>query len=230
MFAALGALAALEERHRTGRGQFVKSSLYETTVFLVGQHMAQFAVTGAPAAPMPARISAWAIYDVFETADDERVFVGVVSDSQWLTFCEDFGFTDMLADESLRANNHRVAARDRIIPEVQACFREMTQAELMDRLEASGLPFAPIARPEDLLDDPHLAASGGLLDMTLPGGVDVRLPALPIELDGHRFGVRRDPPASGEHADEVLLEAGLSPGEIQALVDAGVVSRGEREC
>ena len=229
MFAALGALAALEERHRTGRGQLVKSSLYETTVFLVGQHMAQFAVTGAPAAPMPARLSAWAIYDVFETADDERVFVGVVSDSQWLTFCENFGFDDMLADDSLRVNNHRVAARDRIIPEVQARFREMTQSELMDRLDASGLPFAPIARPEDLLDDPHLAESGGLLNMTLPGGVDVRLPALPVELDGHRFGVRRDPPASGEHADEVLLEAGLSSDEIEALVDAGVVSRGEDE-
>jgi crotonobetainyl-CoA:carnitine CoA-transferase CaiB-like acyl-CoA transferase len=129
----------------------------------------------------------------------------------------------------LRVNNHRVAARDRIIPEVQARFREMTQSELMDRLDASGLPFAPIARPEDLLDDPHLAESGGLLNMTLPGGVDVRLPALPVELDGHRFGVRRDPPASGEHADEVLLEAGLSSDEIEALVDAGVVSRGEDE-
>ena len=229
MFAALGAMAALEERHRTGRGQLVKSSLFETTVFLVGQHMAQYAVTGAPAAPMPARISAWAIYDVFETADDERVFVGVVSDTQWVTFCEDFGFAELLADESLRANNERVAARDRIIPEVEARFRDMTRAELMGRLEASGLPFAPIARPEDLLDDPHLAASGGLLDMTLPGGVDVRLPALPLELDGHRFGVRRDPPASGEHADEVLLEAGFSAAEIESLVDAGVVSRGDSD-
>ena len=226
MFAALGALAALEERHRTGQGKLVRSSLYESTVFLVGQHMAQFAVTGSPAAPMPARISAWAIYDVFETGDDERVFVGVVSDSQWLTFCEDFGFSDFLADESLRANNNRVAARERIIPEVQARFREMTQAELMERLEKSGLPFAPITRPEDLFDDEHLNASGGLLDMTLPGGVEARLPALPLELGGQRFGVRRDPPESGEHADDVLSEAGFTAEEIAALVDADVVSRG----
>jgi crotonobetainyl-CoA:carnitine CoA-transferase CaiB-like acyl-CoA transferase len=227
MFAALGALAALEERHRTGKGQLVKSSLYEATVFLVGQHMAQYAVTGVPAAPMPARISAWAIYDVFETGDDERVFVGVVSDSQWITFCEDFGFDALLGDESLRMNNDRVAARDRIIPEVQARFRSMTKAELMERLESSGLPFAPIARPEDLLDDPHLVESGGLLDMTLPDGINVRLPALPLELDGHRFGVRRDPPASGEHADEVLRDAGFSPADVDALVASGVVSRGE---
>ncbi len=227
MFAALGALAALEARHRTGRGQLVKSSLYESTVFLVGQHMAQYAVTGSPAAPMPARISAWAIYDVFETGDGERVFVGVVSDSQWLTFCKDFAFDELLADESLRANNNRVAARDRIIPEVQARFREMSKAELMEQLESSGLPFAPIAKPEDLFDDTHLNASGGLLDMSLPGGVDVKLPALPLELDGHRFGVRRNPPGSGEHADEVLSEAGYSSAEIAALVDAGIVSRGD---
>ncbi len=225
MFGALGTLAALEERHRTGRGQLVKSSLYESTVFLVGQHMAQYAVTGSAAAPMPARISAWAIYDVFETGDDERVFVGVVSDSQWLTFCKDFGFDGLLADESLRANNNRVAARDRIIPEVQERFRAMTKADLMQKLENSGLPFAPIARPEDLFDDEHLNASEGLLDMELPDGTEARLPALPLELDGQRFGKRRNPPCSGEHTDEVLAGAGFTGEEIARLVDDGIVSR-----
>lgn len=225
MFAALGALAALEERHRTGRGQLVKSSLYESTVFLVGQHMAQYAVTGSAAAPMPARISAWAIYDVFETGDGERVFVGVVSDSQWLTFCEDFAFDELLADESLRANNNRVAARDRIIPEVQARFREMSKDELMRKLENSGLPFAPISRPEDLFEDEHLNASEGLLDMELPDGTKARLPALPLELDGQRFGKRLNPPASGEHTEEVLSEAGFTGEEIARLVEDRIVSR-----
>ena len=181
-FGAVGILAALEERHRTGKGQQVKSSLFESTVFLVGQHMAQYAVTGTPAAPMPARISAWAIYDVFETADDEKVFVGVVSDGQWITFCEDFGFDELLADESLRANNKRVDARDHIMPIVRAAFAKLTHNELMEKLEASGLPFAPIANPEQLFDDPHLAASGGLLDITLPQGSSTRLPALPLEM------------------------------------------------
>ena len=227
MFAALGALAALEQRHETGRGQHVKSSLFESTVFLVGQHMAQYAVTGAPAAPMPARISAWAIYDVFETADDERVFLGVVSDSQWLTFCEDFGFDDLLADNALRANNDRVAARERIIPVVQERFRSMNKAELMTKLEASGLPFAPIARPEDLFDDEHLNASDGLLDLELPDGTEARLPALPLELSGRRFGKLRNPPGSGEHTTEVLREAGYSDTEIASFVERGVVSLGD---
>ncbi len=224
MFAVIGVLAAMEERHRTGRGQHVKSALYESTVFLVGQHMAQLAVTGAPAAPMPTRISAWAIYDVFETGDDERVFVGVVSDSQWLTFCKDFGFDDLLADETLRANNNRVAARDRIIPAVQARFKTLSKSELMQQLEKSGLPFAPITRPEDLFDDEHLEASDGLLEMELPDGQTTRLPAMPVELSGQRLGKFRNPPRSGEHTHDVLSEAGLSDEEISRLLERGIIA------
>ena len=225
MFGAMGVLAALEQRHRTGEGQHVTSSLFESTVFLVGQHMAQYAVTGSPAAPMPVRISAWAVYDVFETADDDAVFVGVVSDSQWLTFCRDFGFDEFLADESLRANNRRVEARERVIPIVREAFKKMTRAELMQKLETSGLPFAPIAKPEDMFEDPHLMASGGLLDITLPDGTDTRLPALPIEMHGERFAALRNPPQSGQHTVEVLQEAGYSEADIDALIVEGVAAR-----
>ena len=225
-YGAIGILAALEDRHRTGKGQLVRTSLYESTVFLVGQHMAQYAITGTPAAPMPARISAWAIYDVFETADDEKVFVGVVSDGQWVTFCEDFGFDDLLADDSLRANNERVEARDRIMPIVREAFRKLTRDELMAMLGSSGLPFAPIAKPEDLFDDEHLNASGGLLEVTLPGGDRTRLPALPLELGSNRPGVRRDLPLSGEHTAEVLAEIGYSDEEISTLLSDGVASAG----
>lgn len=224
VWGSVGVLAALEERHRTGRGQKVKSSLYESSVFLVGQHIAQYAVTGTPAAPMPARVSAWAIYDVFETGDDEKVFVGVVSDSQWLTFCKDFGFDDLLADEQLRANNHRVEERDRILPVVRETFASMTRAELMRKLESSGLPFAPIAKPEELLDDSHLNESGGLLDMVLPDGKSVRLPAMPFEMAGQRFGARLNPPRSGEHTADVLKELGYDDEAANAMVSSGAVA------
>lgn len=226
VWGSVGILAALEERHRTGNGQKIRSSLYESTVFLVGQHIAQYAVTGTPAAPMPARVSAWAIYDVFETGDDEKVFVGVVSDTQWVTFCEDFGFDELFADEHLRANNNRVQERARILPVVQEKFVSMTRAELMQKLESSGLPFAPIAKPEELLDDPHLNESGGLLDLTLPDGKSVRLPAMPFEMDGERFGARLDPPRSGEHTRAVLTELGYDDAAIDRLVDGGAC-RGE---
>ena len=147
MFGVIGILAALEERHRTGRGQKVVASLFETTAYLVGQHMAQFAVTGKPAAPMPARISAWAIYDVFETRD-EPVFIGVVTDALWEKFCTLFALGDLWADESIRANNQRVLARDRILPRIRALFGQMTRAEVVAKLDGTGMPFAPIGKPD----------------------------------------------------------------------------------
>jgi crotonobetainyl-CoA:carnitine CoA-transferase CaiB-like acyl-CoA transferase len=137
MFGVIGVLAAVEERHRTGRGQKVVSSLFETTVYLVGQHMAQMAVTGQAAAPMPARISAWAIYDVFETADDERVFIGVVTDSLWEKFCALFGLDALWADESIRKNNDRVLARDRIMPHVRALIKTFTRDDVIAKLDGT---------------------------------------------------------------------------------------------
>ena len=226
MFGAIGILAALEERHRTGKGQQVKSSLFETTVFLVGQHMAQYAVTGEPAAPMPNRISAWAIYDIFETADDQMVFVGVVSDSQWRTFCENFGLEALGSDPSLNENGDRVAARERIIPVVRKAFGALTRAELMEKLEHCGLPFAHVARPQDLFDDPHLGASGGLLPLTLPDGLPAALPALPLELDKERPGVTRDLPRVGEHTAEVLASVGYDAEAVADLERRGSVATG----
>lgn len=187
MFGVIAILAAIEERHRTGRGQKVQAALFETTVYLVGQHMAQMAVTGQAAAPMPARISAWAIYDVFETRDDP-VFIGVVTDALWEKFCALFALDALWADEGLRRNNDRVRARDRILPEIRALIAGFTRAEVIARLEGTGMPFAPIARPEDMFDDPHLNASGGLEPVTLVDGTQTRLPALPIEMAGARPG------------------------------------------
>ena len=183
MFGVIGVLAAIEERHRTGRGQLVQASLFETTVYLVGQHMAQLAVTGKPASPMPARISAWAIYDVFETRD-APVFIGVVTDGLWQKFCSLFGLDELWADESLRKNNERVGQRDRILPQIRALIARFTRAEVIQRLDGSGLPFAPIGRPEDMFDDPHLIASGALEPVVLPDGRGTRLPALPIAFNG----------------------------------------------
>jgi crotonobetainyl-CoA:carnitine CoA-transferase CaiB-like acyl-CoA transferase len=226
MFGALGVLSALFQRNVTGEGQLVVASLYESTVFLVGQHMAQKAVTGQAAAPMPARVSAWAIYQVFQTKDDP-VFVGVVSDKQWVMLCDAFGLADLAADDSLKTNSDRVAEKERLVPLIQDVFMDYTKAELMDKLEATGLPFAPIARPEDLFDDPHLNFGGGLVPFIVTdgelAGEEAKLPALPLEMDGHRFGLHQPVPRAGEHSREVLAEAGYSEEQIQAMVDGGVV-------
>jgi crotonobetainyl-CoA:carnitine CoA-transferase CaiB-like acyl-CoA transferase len=192
MFGVIGILAALERRHRDGEGAHVQCALYETTAFLVGQHMAQKAVTGKAAAPMPVRISAWAVYDVFETAgENEQVFVGVVSDSQWQAFCTEFDLEALLADPALATNNERVSSRDLFMPAIREMIAGLTREALLPRLERIGLPFAPIARPEDLFDDPQLNA-GGLVEVTLPSGDKARLPGLPITFDGERLPLRHD--------------------------------------
>jgi crotonobetainyl-CoA:carnitine CoA-transferase CaiB-like acyl-CoA transferase len=227
MFGALGIIAALYQRNTTGKGQEVVASLYESTVFLVGQHMAQYAVTGEAAAPMPARVSAWAIYQVFETGDNDQVFVGVVSDKQWHLLCEAFGLDELANDASLATNNARVEHKERILPIIKETFKQYSKHDLMAKLEKTGLPFAPIARPEELFDDEHLNASGGLLELSVTdgerAGKKMRLPALPLAMGGRRFGVHRDVPRAGQHTREILSQAGYSDGEIQAMIDAGVV-------
>jgi crotonobetainyl-CoA:carnitine CoA-transferase CaiB-like acyl-CoA transferase len=211
MFGVIGILAALQRRHRTGKGAEVKCSLFETTAFLVGQHMAQQAVTGEAAQPMPVRVSAWAIYDVFDTLNaDEQLFVGVVSDSQWVAFCKSFALDAFAADATLAVNNERVLSRDRIVPHVRAMFAGMTRESLVAKLEQIGLPFAPITRPDELFDDPHLNAGGGLVDITIPGGAPTRLPALPLEFDGVRMGLRHDVPDINGDRDSILKECGLA--------------------
>jgi len=217
MFGVIGVLAALERRHRTGRGGEVKCALYETTAFLVGQHMAQKAVTGKAAQPMPVRVSAWAIYDVFETAKDgEQLFVGVVSDGQWKTFCEAFGLTELGGNPDYALNNQRVLARDVILPQVRALFAGMPRDALIAHLEKLGLPFAPIARPDELFDDAHLNA-GGLVEVTIPDGERTKLPGLPVEIDGERPGLRHDIPQVDADADAILAELGYSADEVAAI-------------
>lgn len=216
MFGVIGILAALFRRTQTGVGGHVAASLYETTAFMVGQHIAQHAVTGTPAPPMPERISAWAVYDVFDSADGQ-IFIGVVSDGQWEKFCDAFGLTDWRDADGYRANADRVTRRDEIIPRLRELFRDSPIAELEAKLEAAGLPYAPIRKPQDLVNDPHLSAEG-LETLTLPEtGDKVQLPRLPMALDGKRSELRHDLPSPGQDTSKVLEQLGFSVEEVSEM-------------
>ncbi len=207
-FAALGVLAAVEERHRTGVGKHVMAGLFETNAVLVAQHMAQAAITGTEPPPMGIKRPAWPIYDIFDCADGGQVFVGAVTDTQWKLLCHSFGLDVLSTDPTLATQQQRVAARERVLPIIAAALGALDKPALMARCEALGLPYAPIAKPWELFDDPHLNASGGLVPLTLADGRAVKLPALPLALDGERLTQRRDLPAVGEHTDEILAELG----------------------
>lgn len=227
MFGAIGILGALIERGITGRGQSIQSALFENNVFLVGQHMLQYAVTGVAAEPMPNRISAWAVYDVFTVRDGEQIFLAAVSDPQWDTFCSVLGFADLQADPRYADNNARVRARATLVPVLRERLKDFRAAELATIFERAGLPYAPIVRPEQLFDDPHLAATGGLAEVRLTDGArageTVRAALLPLSMGGERLGVRQHPPESGEHTNTLLAGLGMSAETIDALRRRGAV-------
>ncbi len=206
MFAAIGILAAVQERHTTGRGRHIQSGLFENNVLLMAQHMAQFATLGQEAPPMSVRQVAWPVYDLFETSDGGQVFVGVVTDTQWRLFCAEFDLPGLAADPALLTQPQRVAARARVVPAVAAALRHYDRAALMEKCERLGLPFAPITRPVELFDDPHLNASGGLVPVVLPNGVATKLPALPLSFDGQRPAQRSGLPTVGQHTAEIMAE------------------------
>ena len=204
IFGALGILIALRERDRGHGGAVVESALFETAAFLMGQFMTSSALTGEPVPPMPARVSAWAVYELFETADAQRVFIGITSDRHWQSFCREFRRSDLLADSSLATNEMRVEARKRLIPDLVVLFKGLAAAEVERRSLAAGLPFARVARPEDLFDDPQLNANGSLADTVLPGGIATKLPKLPIRIDGAAFELRSNPPEAGRDTRDIL--------------------------
>ena len=217
-------------RDATGKGQRVSSALFENAAFLMSTHMAGMAITGLDARPMPARRGAWAIYEVFETAGGGQLFIGVTSDQQWARFVEEFSLQELAADPRLATNVMRLAERSWLIPALQEVVGKIPKDEVATRCERAQVSWAPVGQPGDLFDDPHLLATGGLVEVILSrygeDGKPTRLPALPIEFGAERRrpGLARQPPRVGEHNAEVLGEAGFSPAEIAVLVERGVIT------
>jgi crotonobetainyl-CoA:carnitine CoA-transferase CaiB-like acyl-CoA transferase len=216
-FGVVGILTALYERERTGRGRLVMATLFEAVVMLIGQHMTYSAVTGRPAPPMPERVSAWSVYDLFESKDKELVFIGLTSDQQWERFCDTFGLIDLKTDERLKSNNSRIDERSWLIPRLKETMSRLSRADIMALAEKAGVPFAQVSKPEDMFTDPQLNEGGGLVETTLPGNIKTRLPKLPIRIGDYDFGLRNDPPDVGRGGAEVLRSLGLTDDDIDRL-------------
>ncbi len=231
-YGVIGVLAALHKRAATGKGEMITSGLFETSVFWVGQWMARAVATGEPSTPM-AEIGqsvrmGWGIFHLFATSDDQQVFIGVTSNAHWERFCKAFGLADMLADENLSSNDKRVTAQPWMLPRLREAMVKYTADELQAKLEKASVPYAPVKRPDQLLDDPHLKATNQLLPVPMDGGQIGNLPKLPFRSDAYEFTLRKPPPNLGENTREVLAEAGFEASDIESLIADKVVVQGER--
>jgi len=210
LFGAVAVMAALRQRDLTGCGQHVQSGLFENAAWLMSTHMLQHAVSGVKPIPMSAGKRTWGVYDVFECKDGVNMFVGVVTERQWEVFTEALGEPELIRPE-YGTNNLRSQARDTLIPLVARLLAQRTYAELEKLCDKAGLPFARIAHPSDLFEDPHLTSGEGMIDITLPDGRQTQVPALPVQFGDDRLGLRLNVPTPGEHTEEVLRELGITP-------------------
>ena len=217
LFGVVAIQAALLERQITGKGTFVRSGLFESNMFLVSNHMVQYFQTGMAAEPMPDRKASWAIYDIFQTADEEQIFVGVVSDKQWGEFCKAFNLEDLLNNKALSTNTQRVAQRNEFMPRLHKMLKTRNLSQIVEILESFGLPFAPIMRPDQLFDDPHVNHPGATVEVTLSNGVRAKVPTLPVEYNGARPSLYKDLPKIGEHNEAIAQELGYSDEELEVL-------------
>jgi len=229
MFAVIAILLALRDRDRTGEGRVVESALFETAVFLMGQHLCYAAQSTGPIPPMPERVSAWAIYETFTLKDSRQIFIGITTDSHWQRFCALMGRQDLLDNPAFATNNARVEARPILLPIITEILGKLTLDEALKLAEDARIPFAPIARAEDLFTDPHLLATDGLMPTVLPNGIKTALPKLPVNFAGANLSVRLDPPQTGADTREVLSDLGFSKTKIEKLAADGVVVVAGRE-
>lgn len=212
MFGAIAILAALYQKRggKTG-GADIRIGLFENCLFLVAQHMVEYEMTGNKPRSMPEREHAWPIYDIFETAGGERIFIGVVTEGHWQAFCKEFGLNELLDDPALRSTTDRILARDRILPLVAAKVKQRNVADLSATLDRLNICFSPINRPEDLFNDPHVQRDGGLVGSINANGAPFRAPALPVEWNGESIGDGLKVPPLGADTAAVRAELDVSP-------------------
>lgn len=222
-WAALGIVAALLERERTGVAPAVDVSLYETALGYIGYHLAGYLADGTVPRGQGTRFPMVAPYQVLATGDGELMVAGG-NDRLYAAICDVLGLPELVDDPRFRTNPDRVANRDELCALLEERLRSRPTAYWQERLTAAGVPAAPVADVADIVAAPQTEALGMLQPLPHPAIPDLRLPALPLSFDRERAVHRSAPPAVGQHTAEVLAEAGYDDDTIAALAARGVIS------
>ncbi len=223
MFGYIGILQALLERQQTGKGKFIRSSLFETVAFFMGQHLTYSVLEKSPLVPMSVRVPAWSVYRYFETLDARKVFIGIISDRHWERFCKAFGKKDFLNNPKFKSNTLRVENRKTLIPALEKLMVQYSAQEIYRRCEKAQVPFAPVNKPEDLLEDEHLNESGFLEELPIFEDVMGKLPKIPLAYGDELADPGQPAPEAGKHTNSILTELGLEDAQINRLREQGVI-------
>lgn len=224
IWVALGIIAALYERQRSGRGQRVDGSLFQTGVMWMAYHLVSRQFTGRDARPQGTRIDAFAPYGDFPTADG-TLMIGISNDRLFARLCQAVGRTNWPTDSRFVTNRERVKNRQELDRELSIILQTKETGKWLEIFDGVGVPVGPVQSTGQLLKDKHLDALNQLVEIELPGltGLSVSVPRLPLEFSAHPSPVTGPPPRLGEHSRGVLREAGFTEGEIECLIEQGIV-------
>ena len=223
MWAAIGIMAALHERERTGEGREVDVSLYETALGFMAYHLTGFLGAGAVPAPHGTAFPSIVPYQAF-SASDGRLMIAAGNDRLFAALVDALGLPELASDARFTTNADRVANREALVPLLEASFAAEPRAHWLARLADAGVPAAPVQDVSEVALAEQTEALEILQVLPHPAVGDLRIPAFPVSIDGERVRHDSAPPELGAHTAEVLAEAGYSEPEIAELVAAGIIA------
>ena len=220
--AAYGILLAVLMREKSGRGQYIDTSFFDTAVFFMSFFITGYSLTGLSMPRMGSGNPVFVPYQCFEAAD-KWVFIGVTQNAFWQRFCRAAGMEELEKDPRFDSNDKRLANRDELLGILEPALRQFQSADLLARLEAEGVPCAPVQQVSEVAEDPQVRAREMLYHVEYPGVGKMQVSHLPLRMSGLREDAAKRPPLLGEHNVEILLELGYSNGKIDALMRNSII-------